>query len=220
MGKNMDITKILQVNSANYKPVIYAPIKRNNLNTGTNDFVQNLPLSDTIQHHLIHKACFVTLEDSKGNKIPATIINNKRNKSMYLKRGKEDLGGLTYSICDAQIKGENYPDYYKNKKYLFINSIYSHQKYKGIGTALIKKVVEESKKRGYEGRVCLNTTTTKPEKGSPIPFYYKLGFECTNKQKDIEIKKALKEGKKIPPSCEAVTLFLPQKAINKLLEYW
>ena len=213
----MYISKISQVNNSFHKPVLYRPIKEHTLSTGINDFVENSEKTDIKQHHLIHKTYFVILEDAKGNKIPATIINNRRNKSMFLKRGKEDLGGLTFSISDAQIKGENYPEYYKNKKYLFINSIYSHQQYKGIGTALVKKTVEESKKRGYEGRVCLNTSTTKPEKGSPIPFYYKLGFECTNKEKDREIKKALKEGKKIPPSCEAVTLFLPQKAIDKLL---
>ena len=214
----MDITKISQVNNTNHKPVIYKPTQIDNLKTGANSFVENLTNPYIRHYHLIHRACFVTLEDSKGNKIPATIINHKKNKSIYIKRGKEDLGGLTYSISDAYIKGENYPEYYKNKKYLFINSIYSNQKYKGIGSELVKQAVKESQKRGYEGRTCLNTSTTKPEKGSPIPFYYKLGFECTNKEKDKLIKEAIKHGKKIPPSCEAVTLFLPQKAINNLLE--
>ena len=166
--------------------------------------------------HQIHKATFVPLKDKNGNEVKAVLIHNKQSKSMYLMRGQDALGGAIYSVSQAPIRGSNYPDYYKNKKYLFINSIYSHKKYKGVGTELIKKLVLESKKQGCEGRICLNTTTTKPEKGSPIPFYYKLGFEASNKQKHEEIKKALEEGKKIPASCESVTLFLPKDAIKKL----
>ena len=156
------------------------------------------------------------MKDKNGNEVKAVLIHNKKSKSMYLMRGQDVLGGALYSITNAPIKGNNYPDYYKNQKYLFINQIYSHKKYKGIGTELIKKLVQESKKRGCEGRICLNTTTTKPEKGSPIPFYYKLGFEASNKQKHKEIKKALEAGNKIPASCESVTLFLPENAIKRL----
>lgn len=168
------------------------------------------------RHYQIHRANFVTLKDKNGNEVKAVLIHNKQSKSMYLMRGQDALGGTLYSFTSAPIKGDNYPDYYKNQKYLFINQIYSHKKYKGIGTELIKKLVLESKKQGFEGRICLNTTTTKPEKGSPIPFYYKLGFEASNKQKHEEIKKALESGKKIPASCESVTLFLPENAIKRL----
>lgn len=164
----------------------------------------------------IHRANLVTLKDKNENEVKAILIHNKQSKSMYLMRGQEALGGAIYSVSQAPIRGSNYPDYYKNKKYLFINSIYSHKKYKGVGTELIKKLVLESKKQGCEGRICLNTTTTKPEKGSPIPFYYKLGFEASNKQKHEEIKKALEAGKKIPPECESVTLFFPENAIKRL----
>lgn len=170
----------------------------------------------TSRLHQIHRANYIELKDKNGNKVKAILIHNKKSKSMYLMRGQDVLGGTLYSFTNAPIKGDNYPDYYKNQKYLFINQIYSHKKYKGIGTELIKKLVQESKKQGFEGRICLNASTTKPEKGSPIPFYYKLGFEASNKQKHEQIKKALESGKKIPASCESVTLFLPENAIKRL----
>ena len=204
--------------SQNYSPKIEFKPRQKEMDSNNLECQnQNFSLEKiTVKSGLIHRAKIVSLKDYNGNEVKAVLIHNKRTKSMYLMRGKDPLGGAIYSISNAHIKGNNYPDYYKNKKYLFINQIYSHKKYKGIGTELIKKLVQESKKQGCEGRICLNTTTTKPEKGSPIPFYYKLGFEASNKQKHEEIKKALESGKKIPASCESVTLFLPENAIKRL----
>lgn len=212
----MNITNINKI--SNYSPKTEFQPQKNKQNSVKFEYKKEKETTEIAQNrpYQIHKANFVALKDKNGNEVKAVLIHNKRSKSMYLMRGQDVLGGMLYSITSASIKGDNYPDYYKNKKYLFINQIYSHKKYKGIGTELIKKLVHESKKQGYEGRVCLNTSTTKPEKGSPIPFYYKLGFEASNKQKHEEIKKALEAGKKIPASCESVTLFLPENAIKKL----
>ncbi len=202
----------------NYSPKIEFKPRQKKIDSSNFECQNENPTFEKIsaKSGIIHRAKIVSLKDYNGNEVKAVLIHNKRSKSMYLTRGQDVLGGAIYSISNAPMKGNNYPDYYRNKKYLFINQIYSHKKYKGIGTELIKKLVEESKKQGFEGRICLNASTTKPEKGSPIPFYYKLGFEASNKQKHEEIKKALEEGKKIPASCESVTLFLPKAAIKRL----
>lgn len=205
----MRISGISQINNLKFKSVCVQQKETQTGKIGCGEIHVKIPIH---RFYNIHKTSIVTLK----NGVKALLINNHRNKSMYLTQDRDYLGGLTYSISDAYIKGDNYPNYYKDRKYLFINSIYSHQQFKGIGTELIKQAVQESKKRGLEGRVCLNTSTTKAEKGSPIPFYYKLGFECTNKEKDKLIKAAIKDKKKIPPSCESVTLFLPDEAIKRL----
>ena len=218
IGENMHISEISIQNKINFKSVSSEKVTSQQINTDANSLMEKLNNLARKKVSQVRKACFITLKNEQGHDVNATLINNRRNKSMYLKRGYEDLGGLTYSISDAYIKGDSYPDYYKNKKYLFINSIYSNQQYKGIGSELIKQAAKESQKRGYEGRICLNSSTTKPEKGSPIPFYYKLGFRCTSKKKDEIIRNSIKNKENIPASCESVTLFLPKEAINKLLE--
>ena len=98
----------------------------------------------------IDKSKIIELKDKFGNNKKANIIHNKKCKSIYIKRGKDTLGGMTYSISNAPIEGENYPSFYKGKKYYFINSLYSHQTYKGVGTELVKFLVKESKKHGCE----------------------------------------------------------------------
>lgn len=59
-----------------------------------------------------------------------------------------------------------------------VNASYS-DKYKGVGTALIQAAKEESERLGMDGqlKVCaLNPYFTDVEKGSPVPFYAKMGF--------------------------------------------
>lgn len=51
-------------------------------------------------------------------------------------------------------------------------------KYKGVGSALINAAKEESTRLGLGGqlKVCAWNYTSHPEKGSPVPFYAKMGF--------------------------------------------
>lgn len=58
-----------------------------------------------------------------------------------------------------------------------INASYTPE-YKGVGTALIDAAKEESKKLGFEGQLKVYALNDYPNstKGSPIPFYTKMGF--------------------------------------------
>ena len=172
-------------------------------------------LSANFSYHLIHREK-ANLKDFNNNLISAVIVKTgKSSKSIY--HNGISLGNCNFSECNAKISGENYPEFYKGKPYLFINSIASSKKYKGIGTELVKSVVRESKRRGFEGRVCLNASVVEPELGSPIPFYSKLGFEASDINKQIIIDYTLRNNLELPKNCESATMFLPKKAIDKLL---
>lgn len=165
---------------------------------------------------LLKKAKKVCVQDSNGIEKQALIISTKKN-TKYMEMDGQILGVMTYSYTKAPIKGDNYPDSYKNKPYLFINSIYSNKQYKNVGTELIKDAVLESKKKGCKGRVCLNTSTTRPKLGSPVPFYHKFGFEASTKEAQQKISEAIAKKQTLPPECEAVTMFLPMNVVNEIL---
>ena len=94
-------------------------------------------------------------------------------------------------------------------------------KYKGIGTALIKTAIQESWNNGGFGNLWL-VTETGYAKGyskyrsneNPIPFYYKTGFESPDDTTDKLIKNCLEkqEYSKLPDS---VLLMLTNEAKNK-----
>ena len=172
-------------------------------------------LAGNFNYHIINREK-VNLKDFENNPISAVIIKTgKTSKSMFHKG--LSLGNCNFSECSAKINGDNYPDFYKGKPYLFINSLASSKKFKGIGTELVKSVVRESKRRGYEGRVCLNASVVEPEFGSPIPFYSKLGFQSSDLNKQIIIDYVMKNDLSLPDNCQSATMFLPKEAIDKLL---
>ena len=172
-------------------------------------------LSQNFSYHITHREK-VSLKDIDNNPISAILVKTgKTSKSIFY--NGISLGNCTFSECNARINGENYPDFYKGKPYLFINSIVSNKQYKGIGTELIKSIVRESKRRGFEGRVCLNASVVEPKLGSPIPFYSKLGFEASDINKQIIIDYVMKNDLQLPNNCQSATMFLPQEAISKLL---
>lgn len=76
------------------------------------------------------------------------------------------------------------------------------ERYSGIGTALIKAAIQESYNTGNEGNLWLYAEkgyqrTLSPYRAdeNPIPFYYKLGFESPNPQKDAEIRENIEKGR-------------------------
>ena len=151
-----------------------------------------------------------TLKTLDGKQVIADVIKPKKG-SWYLECQGETVGTVLFSKDYAPIKGTNYPANYKNKPYLYINSLDSHKTYKGIGTALINAIIEESKRLGLEGRVCLNASTTNAKLGSPVPFYYKLGFECSDGEKQKLLDYCMKNQLPLPRECESATMFLPIK---------
>lgn len=135
----------------------------------------------------------------------------------YIECKKNFLGLIWTSISNAELQGNALPDYYKNKDYLFINSLNSTKELKGIGTQLVKAVVRESQKLGLSGRVSLNTSTVNKKVGTPVPFYYKLGFKSVDSQIQAKIEKSMLDHKPIPADCEATTMYLPKEKIAEIL---
>ncbi len=154
--------------------------------------------------------------DSFNNGIKPKLIKPKPF-NWYIMNKKDCLGLIWFSKTNAQIIGDNIPNYYKDKEYLFINLMESSKKFKGIGTQLIKAIVKQSKKLGLEGRVCLNTTTINPKIGTPVPFYHKLGFKSASSILEEKITQSIAKNESIPKECEATTMFLPKESIKKLL---
>lgn len=89
----------------------------------------------------------------------------------------------------------------------------------GSGTEAVKKAVELSKELGLKGKIALEATTIDRSKGTPIPFYYKLGFKCPTKkiQKEIEegMKNLEKTGHYTGP--KSAFLYLPIKNVERFL---
>lgn len=166
--------------------------------------------------YVFQQARAVKLKDRDGKVVKGLLVKPKSN-SWYIKCNGGYAGSVLFSVAKAYIKGENYPESYKNRPYLFINALDSNQKYKGVGTELVKEVVRKSNEMGFDGHVCLNTTTVNPKLGSPVPFYYKLGFESSELHKQIAIEKAMKNNQKIPAFCESSTMFLNEESILKIL---
>ena len=66
-----------------------------------------------------------------------------------LKHNEQVLGTMDCVVHNSEILGDAYPDYYKGKKYVYIKSpLLGNEKYKGVGTELVKEATRMSKKNG------------------------------------------------------------------------
>lgn len=171
---------------------------------------------DSARHFLLNETD-VFFKSKEGNTIKAELIKPTK-KDWYIVCQKHTLGEIHFVACTSRIVGDNLPEYYKDKPYMYLKSpLKSNRTYKNIGTELIKAAVRESQRLGFEGRVCLNASTINPEIGSPVPFYYKMGFKSVSKQKQAIIEDCMKNKKPLPPNCESTTMYLPREAIQELL---
>ena len=209
----MFIMKVQPIILANYKVAFKSAISGSSDMEGIafqecKPFSTSLKILSDTKKILLNHAKKVKLKDSRGREVTALLVKPHKD-NWHIECNGKYAGYIRVSESKAPIKGDNLPDYYKGKPYLFINSLASSKEFSKVGSELVKEAIKESKKRGFEGRVCLNTTTTKPECGSPVPFYYKLGFQASIKEKQQLIKNAILQKKSIPSNCESVTMFLP-----------
>ena len=106
------------------------------------------------------------------------------------------------------------------KNYLFLHNLNASYQpgYKGVGKALIEAATQKSQELELEGQIGLKAYNNVKDstKGSPIPFYAKLGFvpkDAPNMSKEQIIEK-YKSGN------ECVTMFLlNSENLEKLKEY-
>jgi len=128
------------------------------------------PLTKLLERFSVPEEKPILLVDKKDGSVYPARIDKPKNNAWYMICRGDCVGQAIFSIDYSHINGDNLPDYYRDRAYLFINSLSSHRTYKGIGTELVKALVKESYRRGLKGRVCLTTTTTNPEVGSPFLF--------------------------------------------------
>lgn len=153
----------MKISNINFSPVI----KIKNQNRPSFCAIKP-PAQDTFEKSAIKT---VKIEDTNGNKIEAVIKEEKDRTNLPDKNPK------TISI-NINGKKLGYAAMYdsKQKDKLYLKELYTEENltrhYKGAGTELLKCVVEESKKRGYNGKVNLCAENFPP----PFVFYYKNNF--------------------------------------------
>lgn len=167
-------------------------------------------------HQIFSKGYDVFLKDFSGRNIPARVVKDT-SSTWHMDCNGSCVGDIWVSKTSATISGDAVTDFYKNNTSLFVNHLNSRKTYKGVGTELLKAAVKESDRLGYKGRVYLNASTTNPQIGSPVPFYYKFGFRSSKKCYNEMIADSIENCKKLPKECEATTMFLPEDKIKEIL---
>ncbi len=159
-----------------------------------------------------------TLNGNINVKISTTA--NGKTHNMYLQNNKNGANlncylNSYYDIHKYSPKG--YVDKNGNICGLYVNSLVSSGG--GMGTEAMKQAVLLSRELGQEGRVYLHAAIIDKAKGTPVPFYTKLGFQPVNKSFVPEIQKGMedlaKNGKYTGP--QDIMMYLPLDKIDELL---
>ena len=118
-----------------------------------------------------------------------------------------------------------YPTEYIGNPVTYIEVLDSFKK--GDGTRAIKDIVRKSLKDKSEGRVALRACIIDFEKGSPIGFYYKLGFRSVDEKYNKICEEWLKKGGKMEDRPGQIKywifapqqMYLPKENIEHCLHY-
>lgn len=144
------------------------------------------------------------------------IVDKKEAGIMDIKYNSEIAGDEIGYNTEID---KNFPEVRHLRSYL-------GDKYSGIGTALMHRAVQDSKKLGKNGKLWLNAESgydygSSPYRSneSPIPFYSKLGFKSPNKLIDKEIQKYL-EKKQYYMLPEEALMILSEDRVHILEDYY
>jgi hypothetical protein len=221
-GKSLLITKPVKINTAGLK---YAP----KLESDTFSISTKVKKAGTVLN-------------TKTNQVEPIIVEeyDPKYSRCYdgleaLNTNGEPIGRVSY-INTIDDGGLFYP---KDKPSLFIDFIGTKNGYKGIGTELIRKVVNISKELGLGGRVRLNPCTgsvpfefrfadfyNKCQKSSAAIQYKKMGFKAYDEDIDKLLEQELlsggngfvmKNGEILRDKFTA-PMYLPKEAIEKYLK--
>lgn len=173
-----------------------------------------------------------------GEKLAIQLKSTVSPHAKYRIEAKSEKGYC--GLADIDIPDERYvanlPEYYKVKdgnmtSALEIKFIGTSANYKGIGTEIVRQVVQDSQRMGYDGRVWLSAcigslpNDVKCLAGaknitSPVPAYYKMGFRFDDPELNQRVEKGLESlkqcGKYTGPSDG--NMFLPQDQISRILK--
>ena len=89
----------------------------------------------------------------------------------------------------------------------------------GAGTQMIREAVRMSNEMGYDGRVTLHAEIINKSVGTPVPFYYKLGFKATSAeiQALIEQAMAIYEQTGVYNGPTGASMYLPMDVVKNIL---
>ena len=171
---------------------------------------------DTFETSTIKTA---VIEDVKGNKIKAAIKEEKDKTNLSDKNPKT----ISINIGDKKLGHAVMYDT-KQKDALYLKELYTEENfarhYIGAGTELLKCAVEESKKRGYSGRITLCAENSPP----PFVFYYKNNFTAApevslyNAAIDYAARNNIPVEKLLPEGLLSLDMELDEKGAEALLE--
>lgn len=220
--------------------------------TGSNGLLATRPVkANTVELKLAPKLESDVVQLSKTiNKKPGTVLNIKTGKvepitieEAYINRSDaleainiegKTIGRMSYKFPEEF--GYLYPP---DKPSLYLDYIGTHGDYKGIGTELVRKLVQTSKDLGFDGRVRLTPMTgsiplqfqlpgfyNKCEKSSAAIQYKKMGFKAYNEEIDKLLEQELALGGKgftfkangeIAGDKFTYPMYLPENMIQKYL---
>ena len=172
------------------------------------------------------KVADVTLID-KDTEMPVKASLRKEKTGDFISfqiiTGRKDEAGFLHMDIDPlPVRGEYIPRNKNGETLPEVSHLRSIQgdKYKGIGTTLIKAAINESLRAGKKGELFLRAETgygscysDYRKNESPIPFYYKMGLKAENKEIDKFIQDCIKnvDYKSLPPSA---LLVLSEEAVK------
>lgn len=188
--------------------------------------VDKTPKTDTVELSKVkdkltktNDTGFKTTNTSDG-KINISTISDGEYYNIAVNRGKNAASSSCH-IDNYYDEGGHSPKGYidndGNVKGLYVSSIVSTGG--GMGTEAMKQTVLLSQKLGQKGKVFLEASTLDKRKGSPIPFYTKLGFLPVDEALTPQIQKGMNDfannGKYTGPT--RVMMYLPLDKIDALL---
>jgi len=161
----------------------------------------------------------------QGKEVKANIIRvyGEEYKHLDLWVNDTKVGTTTYTISYQNNGGwEVVPindlDYYrygdvKSALELLYISNMQQERFKNVGTELIKQIVKESYRLNLDGHVVLYAKKVKSKE--PVPFYYKLGFrsnDYTNRLIEDRMRRGILEFRGSTP------MYLPDETRIKYLK--
>ncbi len=154
--------------------------------------------------------------DIQGEKYKLTTFD----EGFYILKGTDDDIKATMKTIETKCKTEDCDNefYSNNKGAIEISLLFS--KGKGAGSFMLKEAVKRSFEKGYEGRVILNAMVINEAVGSPIPFYYKMGFKAYDTEVQSYIESKMEEYKKTQTYIQkqGTPMYLAPERINDFLD--
>lgn len=115
------------------------------------------------------------------------------------------------------------PKDYRGTGHIYVNKIVvDESQSKGTGTRTLQKILKESlADPNCQGRIRFHAMTIDIKRGSPVGFYFKLGFRSENPQINKKFEQWLSEGapQNKRPLCLGADMYLPKENIEQCLNY-